>query len=135
MTEFEVESMSEESELESDDSDLEVNFLSYSCDSSNFLIASKILYPIFRNEKNNFIFLSIQLQEAFARGDLKPGLNIEVGGGVKRKAVNNIVSCNTPSNVHFISMRISISFMISFSRISAGFTTKIGRIQIEIAMD
>lgn len=32
-----------------------------------------------------------QLQEAFARGDLKPGLNIEVDG-TKRKAVNNIVS-------------------------------------------
>lgn len=32
-----------------------------------------------------------QLQEAFARGDLKPGLNIELDG-TKRKAVNNIVS-------------------------------------------
>lgn len=43
-----------------------------------------------------FVFLVelslLQLQEAYARGELKPGLNIEVGDGVRRKAVNNIVS-------------------------------------------
>lgn len=33
-----------------------------------------------------------QLREAFARGDLKPGLNIEVGDDVKKVAINNIVS-------------------------------------------
>lgn len=35
-----------------------------------------------------------QLQEAYARGELKPGLNIEVDNSFKRKAVNNIVSSN-----------------------------------------
>lgn len=102
-----------------------------------FFVSPKNFVFDFSKKKNLISFFCLfQLQEAFARGDLKPGLNIEVGGGVKRKAVNNIVSCTTSSsNVHFISMRISISFIISFSRISAGFTTKIGRIQIEIAMD
>lgn len=40
--------------------------------------------------KINVHLLVSQLQEAFARGDLKPGLNIEVTN--RKAATNNIVS-------------------------------------------
>lgn len=38
-----------------------------------------------------YFVVFFQLQEAYARGDLKPGLNIEVTDK-PRKAINNIVS-------------------------------------------
>lgn len=90
MTEFEVESMSEGSEPE-DDSDLEVNLMYFDKIYGN--LKCRILWPCV-----DIAYLHhFQLQEAFARGDLKPGLNIEVGNG-PRKAVNNIVSCNSISS-------------------------------------
>lgn len=39
-----------------------------------------------------FFFINLQLQEAYARGELKPGLNVELENGIQRKAINNIVS-------------------------------------------
>lgn len=41
--------------------------------------------------KINVCFLP-KLRDALARGDLKPGLNVEVTEGTKRPAVNNTVS-------------------------------------------
>lgn len=34
----------------------------------------------------------LKLQAAYARGDLKPGLNVEIDGEAPRRAINNIVS-------------------------------------------
>lgn len=63
-----------------------------------------------------FFVSIVQLQKAYARGDLKPGLNIEVGNGVQRKAINNIVS-KMQLHVLEISIRLFIFiFLLLFFR-------------------
>lgn len=87
MNDFEEQSVSDESFAEEYDSDAEVSNWY-----SRFLSKPRIDFDI----ELVFVLLPVQLQEAYARGDLKPGLNVEVTDDGKRKAINNVVSSIFP---------------------------------------
>lgn len=83
MNAFEEESVSGESFAE-EDSDTEVNKTRKIVNFLTVHILTTFAFVVY--------LFDVQLQEAFARGDLKPGLNVEVGANGERKAVNNVVS-------------------------------------------
>lgn len=64
-----------------------------------------------QHAKLNELFFSLfQLQEAFARGELKPGLNIELSNDGVRKGVNNIVSLINSSSPDSGFVKINLFF-------------------------